>query len=240
MLYINPSGLAHMGRSLLSLAVQVLFHLGGHRMRQHDPSHQHLRSIFWLCYDADKEMSLRLRLPPLIHDSDCDLDLPLLYVLRSSDRQFLQKPLSPDVLLFPSDLRLAVIKSKIYHLLYSDEAQRESRAKRLEHVRQLDEELNNLKSSFPIALQPNAFASRQNPEYKLHDFSIRGASLHLEYYFCLRVIHEAGIHCSLTVSEYPPLLSSVELYYEASRSTLLHYIRAHRFVDSFNFWCVYK
>ncbi|KAE8389794.1 hypothetical protein BDV23DRAFT_172817 [Aspergillus alliaceus] len=126
-LYIAPLGQPRPAGILLAMAMRMLYNIGGNRnrpvrdetleQRQH---REHVRALFWLCYAIDKEMSLRECKTPLINDADCDLDLPATYVSTSSDRSFFPEPLSTKELLFPSDLRLALMKSKIQSLLYSD------------------------------------------------------------------------------------------------------------------------
>ena len=178
-------------------------------------------------------MCIRSSQPPLIHDTDCDLTLPPNYVERSSDRQFLSEPLSQHILLYPSDLRLSILKSKIYRLLYSVEGQSQPQARRLESIRDLDAELTELRSAFPVHFQPDPTAYL-SPDYKLHDFSIRGMNIHLEYYFCVRKIHEAGILAIDDISQ--PLSSSVELYHHAARSTLHYFLRGKGLVQAPTVW----
>ncbi|KAL2812217.1 fungal-specific transcription factor domain-containing protein [Aspergillus granulosus] len=243
--YITPTGQTESGQLLLSVAIRALYNLGAHR---NDPTpantehHTHLRALFWACYAMDKEMSIRSSQPPLINDSDCDLDLPPNYIHSTSTHQFIDRPLSGDILLYPSDLRMSLLKSKIYTHLLSPAAKILPEHRKLESIRYLDHELAELKLSFPIHFQPDPVAYLR-PDYKVHDFSLRGMNIHLEYYYCLRVIHEASIVSSMT---YPgagpetgraePLASSVELYYHAVRSTLLYFVRVEGLVQAPTVW----
>ncbi|PLB54098.1 hypothetical protein P170DRAFT_347702 [Aspergillus steynii IBT 23096] len=243
MVYIFPIGHAQPAGMMLAIAARILHSLGGHRTRQldesedHLPHRKHLPALFWLCYGFDKEMSIRYCIAPVMNDPDCDLELPENYVMRSSDYQFLQKTLSSDELLYPSDLRLAMIKSKIYRLLYQDDGYTQDEARRLQHIRELDQELSDLKSSFPVGFQPDAFATETAPNYMFHDLSLRGVNLHLEYYFCLGKIHEASSACGVpSPNSWFPLPSSVEIWSQAARSTLLYVSRAREFLNWHTFW----
>ncbi|PYI03270.1 hypothetical protein BO78DRAFT_399886 [Aspergillus sclerotiicarbonarius CBS 121057] len=237
-LHLAPAGQPEQAQLFLSMAIRILYHLGAHRKSPLDPndkSHDHLRAMFWLCYTMDKEMSIRSCLPPLLQDVDCDLDFPPTYV-ESFDLQFMPPAPATPHLLLPTDIRVAMLKSKVYHGLYSCQAQKFPEARRLEHIRQLDQELSDLKASFPVGFRPESFSpggseSSHSP-VNFHNLGLRGINIHLEYYYCLRKLHEASFTCSLSM----PLPSSLELYYQASRSTLLYYLRVSGLVDRFSFW----
>ncbi|KAL4971573.1 C6 transcription factor [Aspergillus desertorum] len=237
--YMTPTGNSESGQLLLGVAVRMLYNLGAHSMyptHVNQQQHAHLRALFWACYAMDKEMSIRGSQPPLIHDEDCDLDLPLNYIHSTSEGQYSSELLSSNTLLYLSDLRLAMLKSKIYRLLTSSQAQAHPRPRRLEYIRQLDQELSELKARFPPHFQPDPTAYLR-PDYRVHDLSLRGMNIHLEYYYCLRIIHEASIVSSTTYPGAPtPLESSVELYYHAVRSKLLYFIRAEGLIQAPTIW----
>ncbi|KAE8153241.1 hypothetical protein BDV25DRAFT_149908 [Aspergillus avenaceus] len=236
-LYIHPTGQDHPADMLLAAAVRIVFQLGGHRsnpdesLRKHH-SHYHLRALFWLCYFMDKKSTIRTFQEPLINDSSCDLELPPTYVPQSSTHQFLQAPLTPQILLFPSDLRLALIQSKIYNLLYSDWARAQPEARRLQHILELDKELSAMESTFPAHCQPHVFASKDSPVYAFHDLSMRGVSLHLDYYYCVKRVHEANNATSAISS----LSSGMELSYQTSRCILLYVNQVSSFITWHSFW----
>ncbi|KAL3457697.1 fungal-specific transcription factor domain-containing protein [Aspergillus heterothallicus] len=247
--YITPTGQTESGHLLLSVAVRMLYNHGAHRIHptpSNAPHHRHLRALFWACYTMDREMCIRSGQPPLIDDAEVDLALPPNYIGAGSTRQFVDEPLSGDILLYPSDLRLSILKSRIYALLLAPRCSAQSLPgdRKLEVIRHLDSQLAELKASFPAHLRPGPEAYLR-PDYKVHDFSLRGMNIHLEYYYCLRVIHEASIVSSMA---YPntetragagsgkPLESSVELYYHAVRSTLLYFIRVEGLVQAPTVW----
>jgi len=236
------------------MSVRILYNLRAN----HQTTNQHTRALFWLTYFIDKDLSLRQFLPPLIHDGDCTLSLPDTYISESSDHRFLSKPLLPNELLFPSDLRLSLIKSKIYALLYSNDVpthpaqSSEVQARRLQHIRELDQELNDFKAAFPVSLPLDSFLSgmgRDVPDNLLHDMSLRGYNIHLEYWFCLGRIHATAVSTTSTTVggdcgsgggtgavQSPLLLSSMNLCHQAARSTLLFMVRTRQFFMPGNFW----
>ncbi|GIJ90466.1 hypothetical protein Asppvi_009421 [Aspergillus pseudoviridinutans] len=236
--YILPIGQARSASLLLAMAVRMLYSLGGNRYCViHEAEGRHLRAVFWLCYGLDKDMAIRFGYPPLMKDEDCDLQLPENYVLSSSDQQFFIKPLSSQELLFPSDIRLSLIKSKVYRLLYSDYGRAQPEARRLQYIRALDQELHDLKSSFPDSCWPDLFATENARNYSFHDLSLRGVNLHLEYYFCLGKIHSAVSACSQpSPQEWSFLPSSAELFYQESRSMLLYIYGIRDFLNWHTFW----
>ncbi|KAJ5812855.1 transcriptional regulator family: Fungal Specific TF, partial [Penicillium robsamsonii] len=243
MLYITPLGRPQAGELLLGIAVQLIYTLGANRIQTPNEIHrtdqrsQHLRALFWHCYAIDKEFSIRKTQPPLINDADCDLDLPTTYAQETSTRHFYMKPLSSKELLFPSDLRFSVLKSKIFRLLYSVHSQTLPEARRLQHIRELDQELSDLKLGYPIDCRPEAFATESAPDYLFHDLSIRGVNIHLEYYYCLGKIHGASSSCRIpSPQSWSPLPSSAELCFEAARSSLIYIWRVRQFVNDHTFW----
>ncbi|XRM43806.1 hypothetical protein ABZX51_006961 [Aspergillus tubingensis] len=239
MTYVMPSGQIEPGQLLLSLATRMILTLGAHRMSiMSKPEGRHLRALFWFCYGADKNMLIRYNQSPHFIDADCDLQIPENYVLSSSDNQFFTRPLSNNELLFPSDVRLSLLKSKVYHLLYSRHARAQSEARRLQHIRELDQELNDLKRTFPASCWPDLFATPSAPNYTFHDLSMRGVCLHLEFYFLLGKIHEASpcLESNNSISSWSILPSSVELFYQESRSILLYIRHVRDFLNWHTFW----
>ncbi|KAL4919304.1 fungal-specific transcription factor domain-containing protein [Aspergillus aurantiobrunneus] len=236
--YLLPLGHTRTGDSLLAVAVRILYSLGGNRYSVvREAEGVHLRALFWHCYSLDKELGIRFGRPPLINDIDCDLRLPDNYISSLSDDHFFLRPLSSEYLLYTSDLRLALIKSKIYTLLYSDHGRAQPEARRLQYIRELDEELNNLKSSFPDSCWPDIFATGEAPDYTFHDLSLRGVNLHLEYYFCLGKIHGASSAYNLSsLQGWSFLPSSAELFYQESRTMLLYVSRVRQFLNWHTFW----
>ncbi|KAL4871734.1 hypothetical protein BDV12DRAFT_206017 [Aspergillus spectabilis] len=236
--YLIPLGHTRSADLLLAVAARIIYSLGGHRYSViREPGGEHLRALFWLSYCLDKDLSLRFGRPPLLNDIDCDLQLPNNYIASWSDDHFFHRPLSSQQLLYPSDLRLSLIKAKVYSLLYSDHGRAQPEARRLQYIRELDEELSDLKSSFPESCWPDLFATEEAPDYTFHDLSLHGVNLHLEYYFCLGKIHGASNYSNQSSPQgWSFLPSSAELVYQESRTMLLYVSRIRRFLNWHTFW----
>jgi hypothetical protein len=203
----------------LSWAARVLFALGGHRKPQYGETseHSHARNLFWLCYILDKEISIRTVRPPIIKDEDCDLDLPANYIHCISENLLsVDDPIRYPGLLFPSDIRLAMIKSKIYQLLYSQEALGIPDAEKLRRISILDKELNTWKSTYLAAA--SEISPTADPGHIA--ISIRIILPRLEYYNCLARIHQFSRRGQDILSR--RLVSCDEIAIEASRSTLMY------------------
>ncbi|KAJ1323301.1 proline utilization trans-activator [Microdochium nivale] len=108
----------------------------------------HLRNLFWMAYILDRDISLRTGHPPLINDDDCDLSLPHYYLDSSAESIRLQDTM------FPGDLRLVLLKSKVFRLLYSAKAKQKSDADLLRDIRELDDELEAWRMSMDPQLRP--------------------------------------------------------------------------------------
>ncbi|GKZ20821.1 hypothetical protein AbraIFM66951_004089 [Aspergillus brasiliensis] len=239
MTYLMPNGQIEPGQLLLSLATRMILTLGAHRYSVVDkPEGRHLRALFWFCYGADKNMVIRYSQSPHFRDEDCDLQIPDNYVLSSYDNQFFSRPLPPNELLFPSDVRLSLLKSKVYHLLYSHHARSQSEARRLQYIRELDQELNDLKSTFPASCWPDLFATPSAPDYTFHDLSLRGVCVHLEFYSLLGKIHDAShsLQSNSNITGWSILPSSAELFHQASRSILIYIRHVRGFWNWHTFW----
>ncbi|KAJ5657213.1 transcriptional regulator family: Fungal Specific TF [Penicillium longicatenatum] len=242
-IYIAPIGQTQSIDLLLGIAIQTVYSLGGHRIQatpgtpSRSQENQHLRALFWLCYGMDSELCIRKGQPQLINEAHCDMDLPVNYALKSKEHHFYWKPLSSKELLYPSDLRLNLIKTRIQTMLYSEKNAPNSEARRLQLIRELDNELSKLRSEFPVECRPDLFATEGAPNYLFHDLSIRGVSIHLEYYYCLGKIHGSNNSYNIPVSNSgPPLLSSTEITYEAARCTLIYIGRVRHYINYHTFW----
>lgn len=239
--FIAPIGQPQTAEMLLGIAVQMVYTLGGHKA--HGPRHlqgkwQHLRALFWMCYSMDKEFSIRKNQPPLMKGTDCDLDLPQSYVSKLSDQHFYWKPLSSKELLYPTDLRINMLKALVYDLLHSPHSHTFSEARRLQNIRELDDKISALKAEIPVHCRPETFATEDSPDYLFHDLSIRGVSIHLEYYYLLDKIHQTkdSPQKLSAMSHWSSLSSSAEICYEAARSTLIYIRRVRHYINYHTFW----
>jgi hypothetical protein len=206
----------------------------------------HLRSMFWLCYIFDKEVTLRSGQPPIVGDEYCDLTLPEGY--REHVYRTRQSTYEPDELPMPwliSDLRLIQIKSRAAKELFSVAASKKSDAELLLTIRELDEELERWRVSIPTEYAPSLAIrkSAKLSEYMAQSENMLQIELHLAYHHLLSIIHRASGRCAGDQSNEASetnfgLQSSLDLSVEASRSTLIFLsLAAHR-LDGEAFWSV--
>ncbi|KXJ88641.1 fungal-specific transcription factor domain-domain-containing protein [Microdochium bolleyi] len=107
-----------------------------------------LRNLFWMAYTLDREMPLRTGHPPIINEDDCDLSLPASYFDPGTESVRIQGAR------FPGDLRLSLLKSKVFRLLYSAKAKQKSDAHLLRDIRELDDELEAWRMSVDSHSRP--------------------------------------------------------------------------------------
>ncbi|CAK7227032.1 hypothetical protein SEUCBS140593_006441 [Sporothrix eucalyptigena] len=212
----------------------------------------HLRAIFWLCYSFDKDFALRTGQPPCLEDAHCDLTLPPRYVelvdryvLRvdaggNIDHNMLSESYdgAAEAPWLPGDLRLSVMKSKTYRMLFSTEALRKPDAELVRDIRELDEELERWRMSLPAETRPQLFYARAIVP-SIHAFDgfdgrlsqgqmMHRTVLHFEYHYLLATIHRAVGRCRTwgsdggTSDEISMLQSSLTLSVEASRATIFY------------------
>jgi hypothetical protein len=204
-----------------------------------------LRVLFWLNYWQDKEICLRTGQPPSINDDDCDLTLPHGYVGIKYIDDAVQLSPSDDaaIPILAGDVRLDILKSKAYKLLYSAKALRKSDVELIKDIRRLDDALEEWRLSVPAKFRPSLCLR----EHKNHsDLSpvraMERLMIQLEYRNLMAKVHHATGRCRLwhdrNNSELGGVSSSLALAVEASRSTLF-YLRgtAHALMGEV-FWYV--
>lgn len=156
----------------LSIATRLLYALGAHilptkatpsRAPVYDKSdiRCHLRDLFWLCYSFDKDICIRTGQPPSLNDTHCDLSLPDDYVqLQNINLQHDMPPVNDNTIpLYPWDLRLSMLKSRIYEGLYSAVSLYQSASQLLSSIRALDETLEQWRVSLPSDFRPTLYFS---------------------------------------------------------------------------------
>ncbi|KAM0109878.1 hypothetical protein ACP6JB_004468 [Aspergillus fumigatus] len=161
----------------LSIAARLLYALGAHvfptnrasdsSLRAYDKSELgcHLRDLFWLCYSFDKDICLRTGQPPCMNDAHCDLTLPSDYVwLQNINlQQTIPQINNHTIPLFPWDLRLSMLKSRIYNELYSASSLHQPVSELLSRIRGLDEALEQWRLSLPGEFRPTLYFSGETP-----------------------------------------------------------------------------
>ncbi|KAE8362147.1 hypothetical protein BDV27DRAFT_166408 [Aspergillus caelatus] len=211
--------------------------VGGSRDKE---TRKHLRDLFWLCYALDKDLSLRTGQSHCLRDEDCDLQLPPGYTEKLHSRMSYSSMENAHGLLFPIDLRLSMVKSQIFTALYSHRGLQKNDAEVVRSIRELDEELELWRMSMPSKLRPKLSFAKENSEDQRVD-TMYLVLTHLNYYFCVNIIHLAGSRCEAWRSTSTPagmmdgLRLSLTLSVEASRSLLvfLHYSESLVSVGSF-------
>ncbi|PCH02320.1 Transcription factor [Penicillium occitanis (nom. inval.)] len=238
----------------VTMASRIAYALGGHKNpfeSQHGESSAyntsrpecHIRNLFWLCYTFDKELALRTGQPPSISDDNCDLTLPPGYIeLQNSNI------CCPDVVidnttvpLYPWDPRLSVIKSRTYKLLYSESAMRKSKSEILQHIRELDDALEQWRLSLSREFRPTLTFSEDTLFPSA--LATQPIMLRLAYHHCVIIIHSASNRCrELSVGDLGMqeigVASSLGLSVEASRSSLLYLQAALPNIAGECFWVI--
>ncbi|PKS10105.1 hypothetical protein jhhlp_001855 [Lomentospora prolificans] len=208
LMYHMFSGRFHSAYKLHAVACRLVLMLGGHLAVSNQPvgsetsrdaiEKRHLRTLFWLCYVFDKDLSLRNGLPPMINDEFCDMSLPPGYPAS----QYTSRPFgdptedinyegcSPH---FPADLLLHILKAKACRMLYSAAALRKSDAELLRDIRELDAELESWRMSIPASYRPVISAPNNPYKAATHGPSvlegIHRVMLQLEYHSLMVTIH---------------------------------------------------
>jgi hypothetical protein len=241
----------------LSIATRLLYTLGAHTVPNTDTSASsvviynkadlkcHLRDLFWLCYSFDKDICLRTGQPPCINDTHCDLILPWDYV-RLHDINLQQNTPQTDdhmVPLFPWDLRLSILKSKVYQDLYTTHSFQQSVSELLSSIRRLDELLEQWRLSLPVEFRPTLYFSRET--FISANVNTMAVMLRLAYYHCVTSIHQASSRCKIFETDLAGprldgITSSTRLSITASRSTLSFLDRVSPVVNPECFWYVYR
>ncbi|CAG8926950.1 unnamed protein product [Penicillium salamii] len=218
-----------------SIAAHFVFYMGAHHEwptyssnlkhnTDSDGIKVHLRNLFWVCYTVDKELCLRGCQQPALSDDHCDLNLSLGY-LGTISRDFAK--LSPidkvhPTFLFPIDINLSQIKSRVYESLYSKAAFRKSNMELIMNIRTLDYSLEAWRMSVPEKYRPSLTFKDMRLDPK--NIEIRALLLRLDYLYCVTVIHQASNRCLQSDIAFDTKgtanTTSIALAVEAGRSSL--------------------
>ncbi|PYH47041.1 Zn(II)2Cys6 transcription factor [Aspergillus saccharolyticus JOP 1030-1] len=223
-----------------AMSCRVMFSLGAQLLPNERPAppspldiddrvwryHKQLRNLFWLCYTHDKEICLRSGQPPIIDDEHCNLSLPVGYMqMQYREDEGADRSMFDDIGIphSPADLRMTVIKSKVYRALYSSKSLLKSDAQLLQDIRELDDELERWRLDIPPKFRPSlghSFQSHENPFLRMQAIVSR-----FEYHYLMVTIHRAAGRCQSWANSDAGVMeginSSMLLAVEASRSTLL-------------------
>ncbi|KAF5614738.1 transcriptional activator Mut3p [Fusarium sp. NRRL 52700] len=236
---------------LVSVTSRFLIQLGAHlcpsssgAYDKHNDTH-HMRDLFWVCYCIDKDLAHRTGQLPTINDDHCDLTLPPNYVQMQSNNILSSIPCSSrtshTVPLYPWDIRLSVIKSKIYNDLHSISASRLSETELLRRIRHLDEDLEAWRVTLPSDHRPTLSFLEQTP-VDSHT-NTQAIMLRLSYHHCIILIHQA--RCRVFQSDQPidGLIDdghriNFQILIDASRSILIYLEKALPVLAHECFWVI--
>ncbi|KAJ3459059.1 hypothetical protein MRS44_015132 [Fusarium solani] len=229
--------------TLHSIACHMVCSLGGHLNQRatcdsssvaSEQKLRHIRTLFWMSYIFDKDISLRSGQPPLLTEDYCDLAVPEGY----ANRYDCQIPSDQDTSTFgrlvpylPGDLGLSHVKEKACRLLYSPKSFTMDDTQILLHIRHLDIDLESWRSCIPVKYRPKLSITPGGPLFDSEMNSlqrIRCLHLQLEYHYLVTAIHTAVRRCGAAYAEalnlpddlHSVFHSSSDLSLEASRSTL--------------------
>jgi hypothetical protein len=199
---------------------------------------KHTRTLFWLCYMLDKDISLRTGNPPLLTETYCDLTAPvgtqdLAYFpttdLSPEPTSPTSRPLAPLASNLSGDTRLSHMKEKVCRQLFSAQAMRYNDDQLLLNIRQLDDEIECWRISLPSNVRPALSVSHNSlPHLGEGDIQliVRRMYLQLEYHHLMTVVHTTIRKCTPSDANesedlHAVVHSSFDLSLEASRSTIL-------------------
>jgi Fungal specific transcription factor domain len=177
--------------TLVATAIRMSQHLGLQRkINESDRStiekEQYIR-VFWIAYILDKDFSLQLSQPPLLHDDNLSINLPSeqpedgLGYIQSLDG-------SSAINFFRLRAILAIIEERIYTSLHSSGTLTRSPQQRSQDVQELELMLENWKHSIPIAFRSDSLAHSVAKSEILHM-----VVLHLCYFNCLTMAHRVSL-----------------------------------------------
>ncbi|OGM44056.1 hypothetical protein ABOM_007314 [Aspergillus bombycis] len=188
----NPCGF------LISAAVRICHELGLGQTEDGSPlclqEIQHRRTVFWIAYCLDRELSLRFCEPPAQSDEDFSATLPMeaptdsKYTMPTSD-------LSGSFNAFRSSCQLAMIKGQLYKDLYSPAAEDRPLSQIIASAGVLDEKLQEWKRNIPLEYQPenagtDRHRSKMSPVLLL---------LHYSYFHCMIAVHRRVVSGGLSI-----------------------------------------
>lgn len=180
-----------------------------------------------------------------MNDTHCDLSLPVDYVRSQEANLQLGTPHINDntIPLYPWDLRLSMLKSRVYQDLYSAVSLNQSASQLLSSIRALDETLEQWRLSLPLEFRPTLYFSAETPVSA--NVNTQAVMLRLAYYHCVTSIHQGSTRYRNAASDpdvgrprLSGITSSINLSITACRSTLFYLHRVLPAVKGECFWYV--
>ncbi|KAH0542897.1 hypothetical protein FGG08_002757 [Glutinoglossum americanum] len=177
---------------LVAAAIRISHSIGLHKkgsgFNLNPEELEQRKRVFWIAYMVDKDICLRSGRPPAQDDDDMNVELPS----EDPEDNIGNIPLADGkgkVNIFRLMARFAIIESRVYKLLYSTKAAKQSDGELLNTIGELDRELEDWKDSIPIDFRPEHEIRAAHTPLVLHI-----VVLHFAYYNCLTTIHRMSIH----------------------------------------------
>ncbi|KAI5273901.1 hypothetical protein E4T47_02810 [Aureobasidium subglaciale] len=185
----NPQPGFFLVAAAIRLAHSIGLHKRGSDFNLNEVESEQRKRVFWIGYLMDKDICLRSGRPPIQDDDDMNVELPS----ENPPDNIGVVPIENGkgkVNLFRIQCVFAMIESKVYKLLYSVKAARQTDGELLNTIGDLDQELEEWKDSIPLEFRPEH-------EIKMVDQSplmLHIVVMHFAYYNCLTTIHRMSVH----------------------------------------------
>ncbi|KAI9889274.1 MAG: hypothetical protein M1814_005649 [Vezdaea aestivalis] len=184
----NPQPSFFLVSAAIRLSHSIGLHKRGSGFNLNPEESEQRKRVFWIAYMLDKDLCLRSGRPTAQDDNDFNVELP------SADPKdnIGNIPLADGkskINLFRLMATFALIESKVYKLLYSTKASKQSDGELLNTIGELDAELEEWKDDIPIDFRPEYEIQATHTPLMLHI-----VVLHFSYYNCLTTIHRMSVH----------------------------------------------
>jgi hypothetical protein len=185
----NPQPGFFLVAAAIRLAHSIGLHKRGSDFNLNEIESEQRKRVFWIGYLMDKDICLRSGRPPIQDDDDMNVELPSenppdnIGVVSLGDGK-------GKVNLFRIQCTFALIQSKVYKLLYSVKAARQTDGELLNTIGDLDQELEEWKDSIPLEFRPEHEIKMPSESPMMLHIVV----MHFAYYNCLTTIHRMSVH----------------------------------------------
>ncbi|KAG9956632.1 hypothetical protein KCU61_g9673, partial [Aureobasidium melanogenum] len=185
----NPQPGFFLVAAAIRLAHSIGLHKRGSDFNLNEIESEQRKRVFWIGYLMDKDICLRSGRPPIQDDDDMNVELPSenppdnIGVVSLGEGK-------GKVNLFRIQCLFALIQSKVYKLLYSVKAARQTDGELLNTIGDLDQELEEWKDSIPLEFRPEHEIKMPSESPMMLHIVV----MHFAYYNCLTTIHRMSVH----------------------------------------------
>lgn len=239
----NPQPSFFLVAAAIRLSHSIGLHKKGSAFGLNAAEMEQRKRVFWIAYIMDKDICLRSGRPPAQDDDDMTVELPN----EDPPDNVGSIPLADGkgkANLFRLMCTFAIIESKVYKLLYSAKASKQSDGLLLNAIGELDKELEDWKDGIPLDFRPEYEIKASHAPLVLHI-----VVLHFAYYNCLATIHRMSVHHGYWTSRLsnfaisglnarplnPRVFSSAALCVQAARAS----INLIKYIPQNDFACVW-